>query len=80
MFGVRDRITDNILQENLENSAGLLIDKTRDTFHTATASETANSRLCDTLDVVTKNLAVALGTALAQTLRRRSSQYRVINE
>jgi len=43
MFGVRDRITDNILQENLENAAGLLIDKTRDTFHTATASETANS-------------------------------------
>ena len=43
MFSVRDRITDNVLQENLENATGLLVDKTRDTFHTATASETANS-------------------------------------
>jgi hypothetical protein len=43
MLGVCDRITDNVLQEDLENATGLLVDKTRDTFHTATASETANS-------------------------------------
>jgi len=43
MFSVRDRITDNVLQENLEDATGLLVDKTRDTFHTATTSETANS-------------------------------------
>lgn len=36
-------ITDNILEEDLENTAGLLVDKTRDTFHTATTGETANS-------------------------------------
>lgn len=30
--------------------------------------------LSDTLNVVTKNLTVALGTALAQTLQRRSGQ------
>jgi hypothetical protein len=43
MFGVCDRITDNVLQEDLENTTGLLVDKTRDTFHTATTSKTANS-------------------------------------
>lgn len=43
MLRVRYRITDNILEEDLENTAGLLVDKTRDTFHTATTGETANS-------------------------------------
>jgi hypothetical protein len=46
MLRVRDRVTDDVLKENLENTAGLLIDKTGDTFHTTTTSETANS-LCD---------------------------------
>jgi hypothetical protein len=40
----------------------------RDTLDTATTSETSDSGLGDTLDVVTKNLPVALGTALAETL------------
>jgi len=40
----------------------------RDTLDTTTASETADSRLGDTLDVVAKNLAVTLSTALAEAL------------
>ena len=40
----------------------------RNTLDTTTTSETADSGLCDTLDVVTKNLAVALGTTLSETL------------
>jgi len=43
MLSVCDGVTDNVLQENLENATGLFIDETRDTFHTATTSETANS-------------------------------------
>jgi hypothetical protein len=43
MLRIRYRITDNILEEDLENTTGLLVDKTRDTFHTATTGETANS-------------------------------------
>lgn len=46
MLRVRDRVTDNVLKENFENTTGLLVDKTRDTFHTTATSETANS-LCD---------------------------------
>lgn len=38
------------------------------TLDTTTARETANGGLGDTLDVVTKNLAVTLGTALAEAL------------
>ncbi len=40
----------------------------RDTLDTATTGETADSGLGDALDVVTKNLPVALGTALAEAL------------
>ena len=40
----------------------------RDTLDTATTSETTDSGLGDTLDVVTKNLPVALGTTLAEAL------------
>jgi hypothetical protein len=45
-----------------------LIPTGRDTLDTTSTSETSDSGLGDTLDVVTKNLAVALGTALAETL------------
>lgn len=40
----------------------------RDSLDTATASKTSDSGLGDALDVVAKNLAMALGTALAETL------------
>lgn len=40
----------------------------RDTLDTTTASETADSGLGDTLDVVTQDLAVTLGATLAETL------------
>ena len=65
---VGDGIADNVLQENLEHRAGLLVDETRDTLHTTTTSETANGGLGDALDVVAKNLPVTLGAALAETL------------
>jgi hypothetical protein len=37
-----------------------------DTLHAATTRETSDSRLRDALDVVTENLAMALGTAFAE--------------
>ena len=40
----------------------------RDTLDTTTTSETSDGGLGDTLDVVTKNLSVTLGTTLAETL------------
>ena len=38
MLGVSDSITDNVLQENLEDTTSLLVDKSRDTLHTTTTS------------------------------------------
>ena len=67
VLGVRYSITDDVLKENLENTARLLVDQTRDSLDTATASETTNSRLGDTLDVVTKNLSVTLGASFSKT-------------
>ena len=40
----------------------------RDTLDTTTTSETSNSGLRNTLDVVSQNLSVTLGTALAEAL------------
>jgi hypothetical protein len=68
VLSVGDSITDDTLEEGLENTAGLLVDHGRDTLDTTTTSETSDSGLCDTLDVVSQNLSVTLGTTLAETL------------
>ena len=63
---VGDCVTDHVLQEHLENSAGLLVNEARDTLDSTTASQTADSGLGDALDVVTKNLPVTLGASLSE--------------
>jgi hypothetical protein len=68
VLSVGDGVTDDVLQENLEDDASLLVDEARDTLDTTTTCETTDGGLGDTLDVVTKNLAVALGTTLSETL------------
>lgn len=67
VLSVGDSITDDILQEHLQDTTGLLIDEARDTLDTTTTCKTTDSWLGDTLDVITKNLAVTLGTTLSQT-------------
>lgn len=66
MFGVCDGVPDDAFQEGLEDSARLLIYHGRDTLDTTTAGKTSDSGLGNALNVVTKNLAVALGTTLAE--------------
>ena len=68
MLSVCDRVADHVLKENLEHTAGLLIDEARDALDATTASKTADSRLSDALDVVAEDLAMALGAALTETL------------
>ena len=65
VLGVGDGVTDDVLKEDLEHTAGLLVDEAGDALHTTTAREAADSGLGDALDVVTEDLAVALGAALA---------------
>lgn len=50
------------LEEDLEHTTSLFIDETTDTLHTTTTSETTDCGLGDSLDVVTKNLAMTLGS------------------
>ena len=68
VLGVRHGITDHVLEEHLEHSARLLVDDGRDTLHSTTASQTADGGLSDALDVIAKHLAMALGSALSQSL------------
>jgi hypothetical protein len=68
VLGVGDGVTDDTLEEGLEHTAGLLVDHGRDTLDTTTTCETADGGLGDTLDVVAKNLPVALGSTLAEAL------------
>ena len=67
MLGVGDGITDHVLQEHLEDTAGLLVDQTGDALHAATASQTADSGLGDSLDVITENLAMTLGASFSES-------------
>ena len=68
VLGVGDRVTDDGLQERLEDSAGLLVDEAGDSLDSTAAGETADGGLGDALDVVPKDLAVALGSSLAESL------------
>jgi len=67
VLSVSYRVTNDILQENLEDTTGLFVDKTRDTLDTTTAGKTTDSGLGYALDVVAKNLAVTLGSTLSKT-------------
>ena len=73
VLGVGDGITDHILQEDLQNTTSLLVDEARDSLHTTTAGETTDGWLGDPLDVVTKNLPVALSTTLSETFASLST-------
>ena len=68
VLGVGDGITDDVLEEHLQDTTGLFVDQAGDTLDTTTASQTADSGLGDTLDVITKNLAMTLGATLSETL------------
>ena len=78
VLGVGDRVADHVLKENLEHTTGLLVDEARDALDATTASETADSRLSDALDVVAEDLAMALGAALAETLATLSTTRHVV--
>lgn len=68
MLCVGDGVTDDTLEEGAEDSASLLVDESGNTLDTTTTSETADSGLGDTLNVVTQNLAVTLSATLAEAL------------
>ena len=68
VFGVGDGIPDDVLKEDLEDSTGFLIDESRDTLDSSTASQPSDGGLGDALDVVSQHLAVTLGASLSESL------------
>ena len=78
VLGVGDGVTDDVLEEDLEDTAGLLVDEAADALDTTTAREAADGGLGDTLDVVAKDLAVALGAALSESLASLSTSRHVV--
>ena len=68
VLSVGDGVPDDILQEDLQDTPGLLIDEARDTLDTASASQTPDGGLGDALDVVPEHLAVTLGAPFAESL------------
>ena len=68
MFGVGDSIPDDILEEHLEDSTGLLIDEPRDPLDSSPPRQSPDGGLGDTLDVVSQHLTVTLSASLAKSL------------
>ena len=77
MLGVGDSVPDDILQEDLQHSPGLLIDEARDTLDTASAGQTPDGGLGDALDVVPEHLPVTLGAPFAESLASLASSSHV---
>ena len=73
VLSVGNSITDDIFKEDLQHSSSFFIDGSRNTLDSSTTSETTNGRLGDTLDVITKNFSVALGSRLSKSFASFSS-------
>ena len=73
VLGVGHGVTDDVLEEHLEHTAGLLVDEAGDALDTTTACEAADGGLGDTLDVVAKDLAVTLSASLSESLTSLSA-------
>ncbi len=73
VLGVGDGIPDHILQEDLQDTPGLLVDEARDTLDSTTASQTPDGGLCNALDVIPEHLPVTLGATLAESLASLST-------
>ena len=78
VLGVGDGITDDVLQKYLQHTAGLLVDQTRDTFHTTTASQTADGGLGDTLDIITQHFSVTFGAPFAESFSSFTTSRHVV--
>ncbi len=68
MLGVGDGVTDDVLQEDLEDAASLLVDQAGNALDAAATSQMTDGGLGDALDVVTENLAMTFGASLAKSL------------
>lgn len=70
VFSVHNRVSDDVLEEALEDGTGLFVDVRADSLDTTTASKSADSRLGDAEDGLTESTSVfvSLSAGLATAL------------
>lgn len=73
MLRVGDSVTDDVLQENLEDATSLFVDEAGDSLDTPTTSQTPDGGFGDSLDVVAQNLTMSLGSPLPEPFASLSS-------
>ena len=61
VLSVGDGVSDDVLKEDLKDTAGLLVDKTRDALDTTTAGQAADGALGDAVDVALEELLHPFG-------------------
>merc|ERR1719377_305259 len=65
MFGVGDRVTENVLQERLQDTSRLIVDQRTDPLDATAASQTTDGWLGDAIDVVSHHLSGTCCAAFA---------------
>jgi len=68
VLSVGHGVSDDIFQKDLEDSAGFLVDESRDTLDSSTAGQTTDGGFRDPLDVVSKDFPVSLGSSFPESL------------
>lgn len=77
VLGVGYSVTDDILKEDLQYTSGLFVDESRDTFYTTSSSQTTDCWFGNTLDVISQDFSVALGTSFSKSFTSFSSSRHV---
>ena len=63
---VGDRVPDHVFQKHFQHPTSLFLDKTGDTFDASTTSQTSDSWLSNTLDIVPQDFPMALSAPLTK--------------
>merc|ERR1712055_1112935 len=64
VLGVGDSISNDVLQEHLQDAPRLLIDETTNPLDSASSSQSSNSWLGNALNVIPQDFAMPLGASL----------------
>lgn len=73
VFGISDRVPDDVLEEHFEHAASLFVYEAGDAFHSAATSESPDGGLRDALDVIAQYFAMSLCASFSQTFATLSS-------
>jgi hypothetical protein len=73
MFGVRYSVPNNVFQKDFQHTSRFFVNQTRDTLHSTTACQTPYSGLRYSLDIISQNFPVPLGTTFTETFPSFSS-------